>query len=116
MKATITLSRNGNVSAASSVMLTATGGSATAGPDFGAVPTTVNFDAGTTTATVLIPIVNDAAFDGPGTLLLTLSAPTGGEQLDPALTNTTQKITDDEVGAHRQSRQARTWQWVEADG
>jgi len=97
--ATVTVVRTGDASAASTVAIAATGGTATAGTDYGTVPTPVTFAAGQTTATVNIPIINDNFADPSETVVLTLSAPTGGDTLDPTGTAATVTINDDEVAS-----------------
>jgi hypothetical protein len=52
-------------------------GSATAGTDYTAVDTVVHFAAGATSATVKVPVIDDALVEGDETLTLTLSEPSG---------------------------------------
>ena len=72
--AAITLTRTGGTVGSFAVTVTATGGNATAGTDFTSGPYTVTFADGATTATLTIPIANDALTEGNETTVLTLSA------------------------------------------
>jgi hypothetical protein len=93
--ATITLTRTGGSSGAVSVTVATGGGTATAGADYTAVSQVVNFAAGQTTATVTIPVTNDALFEGNETVNLAISAPTGGATLGAQATAVL-TITDDD--------------------
>jgi Domain of unknown function (DUF4394)/Calx-beta domain/Domain of unknown function (DUF4214) len=96
--ATITLTRTGGTDTPATVTFTAAAGTARAGVDFTPVTTVVNFAVGQTTATVLVPVIDNTVVDGSRTVNLTLSAPTGtnvslGTQVTATLT-----ITDNETG------------------
>lgn len=96
--ATVTVSRTGVATAAATVLVTSTNGTATAGTDFTAVNTTLRWTAGdSANKTVNIPITDDKLVEGNETLTLTLSAVTG----DTLGTNTTTTVTinDYEQGA-----------------
>jgi hypothetical protein len=71
--ASIKLVRTGSVLAGQSVLVSTTGGSATAGVDYTAVNQTVTFAAGQTTATVAVPIVNNLDIVGSRVVGLALS-------------------------------------------
>jgi hypothetical protein len=92
--ATITLTRTGGSTGAVSVTVATSNGTATAGADYTAVSTVVNFAAGATSATATVPILGDSVFEGNETVNLTLSAPTGGATLGTQ-TTAVLTITDD---------------------
>ena len=94
--ATFTLTRTGATAAASTVTVTVTGGTATAGADFTAGPYTVNFAAGATTATLTIPIVDDALVEGNETAVLTISAVGGSGGAIGTQAGNTLTITDND--------------------
>jgi Calx-beta domain/Beta-propeller repeat len=84
--ATITLIRSGGLAGPVTVdFATLDGaGTATAGADYTAVPTTtVTFGAGVTTRTVTVPILNDTLDEPNETVVLTLTNPGGGATLGP---------------------------------
>lgn len=73
----VTLNRTGDTSASSQVEVAITGGTATGGGtdyDDSAFPLTVTFNAGETTATVPIPIVDDTVDDDAETIALSVSS------------------------------------------
>ncbi|MFN8040984.1 MAG: Calx-beta domain-containing protein [Acidimicrobiales bacterium] len=76
--ATITLSRAGSTVLPSTVTVTSSNGTATAGSDYTAVSTTVTFAAGETTKSVIVPVSGDVVPEADETVLLTLSNPTNG--------------------------------------
>ena len=76
--ATLTLTRTGGSDGAVSVLVSATGGTATSGTDYSGLPVTVSFAAGQTSATVTLTVADDATVEGDETVLLGLTAPTGG--------------------------------------
>jgi hypothetical protein len=94
--ATFTLTRTGATAAASAVTVTVTGGTATEGTDFTAGPYTVNFAIGATTATLTIPIVDDALVEGNETAVLTISAVGGSGGAVGAQATNTLTITDND--------------------
>ena len=65
-------------SATNTVVAYAVSGTATSGSDFTALSGTVTILAGATTATISIPIINDAAVEGNETVIITLSSITSG--------------------------------------
>jgi extracellular elastinolytic metalloproteinase len=75
--AVLTLSLSEPAPFASAVGYAATGGTATAGVDFGAVAGTVGFPAGVTTRTVAVPVLGDRVAEAAETFLVTLSGPAG---------------------------------------
>jgi hypothetical protein len=92
--ATITVSRLGGVAGAVSANYTVTAGTA-AGTDFVADAGVVNFAAGQTTATIEVEINGDTVLEGNKTVLVTLSAPTGGATLGASVGTLT--IADDDA-------------------
>ena len=94
--AIVTLTRTGGTAGTVTVLVSATGGTATIGSDFTGVPATVTFLDGQTTATLTLPILDDATLEGDETATLTLSAPTGGATLG-AVAVATLTITDNDV-------------------
>jgi len=79
--ATVEVSRSGGKAGEVTVNYATSDGSATAGDDFTPVNGTLTFPTGTTKATFTIPILNSSIVEGLETVLLTLSAPTGGATL-----------------------------------
>jgi CSLREA domain-containing protein len=69
-------------------------GNASARCDYTAVAGTLNFIAGQTSASFDVPLVNDVYVEGPETLTLTLSKPTGGTLGTPSTATLT--ITDND--------------------
>jgi hypothetical protein len=93
--ATITLARSGGSAGPVTVDFQTSDGSALAGSDYQATSHTVSFAAGQLSQTVSVPILPDAAVEGPETVNLSLANPTGrlllGARKAAALT-----IDDDE--------------------
>jgi hypothetical protein len=79
--ATILVTRTGGSAGAVSATVSTGNNTATSGSDYTAVTTTVTFAAGQATATVTVPILNDAQIEGAESLNLTLNGPTGGATL-----------------------------------
>ena len=92
---TFTVTRSNNT-AASSVQVQSSNGTATAGNDYTAFPlTTVNFTAGgALTQTVNVSVNGDVTVEPNETFTITLSNPTGGVLLDPTGTGI---IVDDDA-------------------
>ncbi len=65
-------------SATNTVIAYSIGGTATAGADYTALSGTVTVLAGATTATIPIPILDDAVVEGPETVIVTLTSITSG--------------------------------------
>ena len=75
-------------SSAVSVRYATSDGTATAGADYESVSGALRFEAGETTKTVSVPVLNDAHDEGSETLTLALSRPFGAELADGAATGT----------------------------
>jgi hypothetical protein len=76
--ASFTITRTGVTSGSSTVKYKTSGGTATAGSDYTAVPlTTASFAAGQTTQTVTVDVAGDTLAEADETFNLALSAPTG---------------------------------------
>jgi len=106
----ITLTRTGNISAASSVQYETSdssglnncdvnSGSASARCDYTAVAGTVNFIAGQATATFDVPIINDVYTEGSETLTLVLRNPVGAILGTPSTATLTIQDNDAVGGA-----------------
>jgi hypothetical protein len=113
--ANLTLTRTNGSDGEVSVTLAVTGGTATDPDDFGPVPMTVTFAPGQTTATVAIPIVDDAEVEGDETVVFTISDPTGGATLG-AQTTATLTILDNDEAAGTVAFGAATFTVSEAGG
>jgi hypothetical protein len=101
--AIITLVRDGGADGPISVAFSTTGVSASAPGDFTAITNgLVKFASGQTTATIKIPIVDDANHEGAEVLNVTLSNPTGGSALDTRF-QTVLVILDDDAMKTRSS-------------
>ncbi len=85
---TLTLTRTGGSDGAVTVLVSATGGTATSGSDYSGLPVTVRFAAGQTTATVTLTLTDDALVEGDETVLLGLTVLTGGAALGGQATAT----------------------------
>jgi uncharacterized repeat protein (TIGR01451 family) len=94
--ATITLVRTGGSSGAVTVIFSTGGGTAIPGVRYTPVNTAVSFANGQTTATVTVPILDDAIADGNQSIGLLLTDPTGGATLGTQGTATL-TILDNEV-------------------
>ncbi|MCS7034209.1 MAG: hypothetical protein NZ561_09465 [Phycisphaerae bacterium] len=94
--ATITLTRVGGDAGAVSVRAqTVAGGTATPGSDYTVVDTIVNFANNQTSASFLVPIVNDTLPEPAETVALEISNPTGGATLGSITTATLTIIDND---------------------
>ncbi len=71
-----------------SVRYATSDGTATAGADYEAVSGILRFEAGETSKTVSVPVINDDHDDDGETMTLTLSSPFGAEIIDGAATGT----------------------------
>jgi hypothetical protein len=94
--ALIKVTRTGGASGVT-VDFTTADGSATAPADYTAVAQTLSFQAGETSKTIAIPIIDDATREGNETVRLILSNPTGGATLG-TYAQAVLTITDNEVG------------------
>jgi len=93
-QAVFVVTRSGNTSVASSVSVTTTGGTATAGSDYTAVaPTTVNLAPGVTSQTVDVEVIGDTTVESNESFFLALSAPVGATIAD--LSGTATIVNDD---------------------
>lgn len=93
--ATITVTRSGGSTGAVSVNYATSNGTATAGSDYTSASGVLTFNAGETTKTFLIPIINDTAVETSETVTVTLSNPTGGASLASPSTATLTIESDD---------------------
>jgi hypothetical protein len=77
---TFTVTKTGTTSSSYSVnYATTSGGTATSGTDYTATSGTLTFPAGSTTSLpITVPTLTDSVVEPPETVLVTLSAPTGG--------------------------------------
>jgi hypothetical protein len=77
---TFTVTKTGTTTSSYSVnYATTTGGTATSGTDYTAMSGTLTFPAGATTSLpITVPTLPDSVIESPETVLVTLSAPTGG--------------------------------------
>lgn len=96
-KASITLTRSSGSSGVVSAALRVAYGSAVINFDYLDPTTTVTFNPGETTRTLVVPIVNDSLDEPNETLMLYLSDTTGGASLGPKR-NCLLTITDDDAG------------------
>jgi hypothetical protein len=90
----VTVVRDANTATAS-VRVTTSGGSGSAGSDYGAIDQTVSFAANETQKTVNVPIVNDSTHEGDETVNVSLSNLTG-DASPAAPSSATLTIHDDD--------------------
>ena len=93
--ARIVVTRTGGNASNVTVNYATSDGTAVAPGDYGATTGTLTFDAGVSSLTFTVPIVNDTDGEGPETVNLTLSNPGGGATLG-ARKNAVLTIVDDE--------------------
>ena len=86
--ATITVTRTGGSEGIVGVSYSVTGGTAVDGTDYTLSNGTLSFLASQTTAAITMPISNDGLFGNNKTIVLALSAPTGGATLGAATSST----------------------------
>jgi hypothetical protein len=80
--ATVTVTRTGgSLGGPVTVDYATSDGTATAGSDYGEMHGTLTFNAGETTKTFQVPVINDSVHEGDETVALTLSNPGGGTSL-----------------------------------
>ena len=75
--AAVTVTRTGSSAAAASATVNLTNDTATAPADYNNAPIPVNFAAGETTKTIVVPIVDDSVVEANETVNLSLTNPTG---------------------------------------
>ena len=95
-EALITITRTGGTADGVTVDVQVTDTTATMDDDYSVAIETVEFEAGSATATFPITVINDSSSEGDETLQLLLTNPTGGATLGKG-TNVTVTIVDDEV-------------------
>ncbi|MCX5980388.1 MAG: DUF5050 domain-containing protein, partial [Nostocales cyanobacterium LacPavin_0920_SED1_MAG_38_18] len=95
--ASINLIRTGGIDGEVSVTLTPNDGTATAGSDYNNSPITVTFANGETSKDVIIPIIDDNAYEPTETVNLALSNPTNGATLGTQKTAVLNIIDNDAV-------------------
>jgi hypothetical protein len=97
--ARLTITRLGDVSRAASVLFATNDGEALAGADYTSTTGTLNFAARQTSATVSIPLLDDALTEDPESFTVALSAPASGTVLGAA--RAAVRLLDDETAAAR---------------
>ncbi len=97
--ATFTVSRSGNVAAASTVNFSTSNGTASAGLDFAALVGAVSFAANETSKTVTIAIVNDALVEGTEAFTVNLTGGTNVTNVTIVDGSGTATINNDDVVA-----------------
>lgn len=84
------------VSATNTVLAFTRTGTATSGSDYTAFPLTVTIPAGSLTATISIPVINDVAVEGSETVIITLTSVTSGLATLGATLTATNTIADND--------------------
>ncbi|HYV82167.1 MAG TPA: PQQ-dependent sugar dehydrogenase [Pyrinomonadaceae bacterium] len=92
---TVSVTRSGNTSNASTINYATTNGSATQPADFATTSGSLQFAPGETLKTFIIPIVDDALVEGNETLNLVLSSPDGASVEGSPFTSTITILDDD---------------------
>jgi hypothetical protein len=95
--ATITVSRTGGTASGVTVNYATANISATAGSDYTSASGTLTFDAGDTSKTFSVPLLDDTFVEGPEMVSLSLGAATGGASLGSPSTATL-TITENDAG------------------
>ncbi len=85
---TLTVNRTGNTAVAGSVDYATSDGTAAAGTDYTATSGTLNFSAGQTSLSIVVPLLDNTAGPATATFLLTLSNPANGAALGTQQTET----------------------------
>jgi uncharacterized delta-60 repeat protein len=111
VNATIAISRIGLTNDAGTVTFFTRDGTATNGLDYTAVRVDVAFAPGQTTQTVLVPIIDDARFEGDETVRLALTNPVPGTYLG-TLFNATLLILDDECTITFATNNFAVWEYA----
>lgn len=97
LSATVTIVREGGASGLVTVDVATLDGSASGGLDYGVLaPTTVTFQDGQTSASLTIPLLNDAIAEGDENFFVVLSNPTGAAGI--GVDRVEVRIIDDELG------------------
>jgi hypothetical protein len=93
---TLRVTRSGGLAGGVTVDFAVTGGTAINGIDYTLTAGTLTFEAGQTSRDITVTLRTDTSAEGPETVLVTLSNPTGGATLGP-LQTATLTIVDDEA-------------------
>lgn len=86
-------------SATNTVISYTVGGTATSGSDYTALPLSVTVPAGSTTATINVPVINDAVVEGAETVVVTLTGVTSGTATLGGTLVATNTIADNDVAS-----------------
>lgn len=97
---TLTIYRFGSEQCSGSVSYATSDGTALAGSDYTAASGNATFASGVATASVRVPILNDAIHEPTETFTVTLSAPSANDTLGAAPTATVTILDDDAAPAH----------------
>jgi len=92
---TVSVTRSGNTSNASTINYATTNGSATQPGDYTSTSGSLQFASGETVKTFVVPIVDDALIEGNETINLVLSSPGAGALEGPPFTSTITILDDD---------------------
>jgi hypothetical protein len=94
---TVSVTRTGDLDVPASVAFETSDGTATAGSDYTPAGGVLSFEAGQTTASFTVAVIDDAVFEGDETVTLTLTSPTGVPLGSPSTSTLT--IRDDDAPA-----------------
>ena len=83
-------------SSTDTVLSYSVGGTATSGLDYTALSGTVTISAGTTTATITVPVINDAIVEATETVILTIAKSSGNAGVTVGTNNATLTIADND--------------------
>ena len=87
----------GGIAAVNTVVAYSVAGTASSGADYTALSGTVTIPAGSTTATINIPVIDDAIVEGPETVIVTLTSITSGLGTLGATLTATNTIADNDA-------------------
>ncbi|MGL4622287.1 MAG: Calx-beta domain-containing protein, partial [Chroococcidiopsis sp.] len=93
--AAVTVTRTGRTTGEVGAWVNLSNGTATSPSDYNNTPIAVNFAAGETTKTVVVPIVDDALIENPETINLSLTNPYGGATIGTQSTATLTVVDND---------------------
>jgi hypothetical protein len=117
-KATLTVSRTGNTSAAANIDYATADGSAKGGTQYSPTSGTLNFGVGESSKTITVTLTDNTSIDGNKAFTVTLKNPTGGANVGYPATSTVTIVDDEAVSTGSGTIQFSTDAYIgnESDG